>query len=493
MCHVDDEDCQVTPHDEDGKRSEQSFEEAQRLTMEAYSKWNLPLQKGRKKAITLLKKAMKISDFSLDAHHKLALIEYNKGNKDVAVAIWTKALKTLSDYHRLHGYTELWDKIMLDTSFVHGTSTTDVLSHKLRHDGDQLLYLAKVNISSNLPQSYQQLAKQYFEIADKVEDIQPSLVRYGNEFGFATLKKPVLQGPLGNIWGTYWLSGEELNLPNLAPGESVLQPKTEAELAEYRRQFESNRIVVVDNLLTPRALQMAYEACMRAPVWHEVKPWGYLGAYPTSGLTIAHPVFLQIGEELPELFNEIFSYFDQTEAIEKEIQNLGPDDKKSKKKTKKKNMPISTHKELNMIWAYKYDNTPISEITEDKDEEDFELTRFQYSREGIGVHADDALLNINIWLTPDTANMNPSSGGLVIYDEVAPKDWDIRAGDRAADASDQMRERWYGRSNVTVPYRQNRMVLFDSLRFHRTDSYSFKKGYRNRRINLTLLYGTRGL
>jgi hypothetical protein len=133
-------------------------------------------------------------------------------------------------------------------------------------------------------------------------------------------------------------------------------------------------------------------------VWHEVKPWGYLSAYPTSGLTIAH----QIGEELPELFQEIFSFFGQTEAIAKELAVKSGSDKKTKKKAKKtkgkrEDSPFSTRQGLNMIWAYKYDNTPLDEVLEDVDvdDENFELTRPQR---------------------------------LVISDEVAPKDWDIRSG-----------------------------------------------------------------
>jgi len=48
-----------------------------------------------------------------------------------------------------------------------------------------------------------------------------------------------------------------------------------------------------------------------------------------------------------------------------------------------------------------------------------------------------------------------------------------------------------GNWNLTVPYVQNRAVLFDSTYFHRTDDIAFKKGYKNRRINLTFLYGDR--
>lgn len=47
-----------------------------------------------------------------------------------------------------------------------------------------------------------------------------------------------------------------------------------------------------------------------------------------------------------------------------------------------------------------------------------------------------------------------------------------------------------GDANLTVPYKANRMVLFDSSLYHRTDDFRFKRGYRNRRINLTYLYGS---
>ena len=44
---------------------------------------------------------------------------------------------------------------------------------------------------------------------------------------------------------------------------------------------------------------------------------------------------------------------------------------------------------------------------------------------------------------------------------------------------------------MTVPYRANRAVIFDSDLFHETDVISFKPGYENRRINVTLLFGRR--
>ena len=44
-----------------------------------------------------------------------------------------------------------------------------------------------------------------------------------------------------------------------------------------------------------------------------------------------------------------------------------------------------------------------------------------------------------------------------------------------------------------VPHNENRAVIFNSNLFHETDNIKFKAGYENRRINVTLLFGRRGL
>jgi hypothetical protein len=31
---------------------------------------------------------------------------------------------------------------------------------------------------------------------------------------------------------------------------------------------------------------------------------------------------------------------------------------------------------------------------------------------GIGIHADFAAINVNFWITPDDANLDPKSGGI---------------------------------------------------------------------------------
>ena len=44
---------------------------------------------------------------------------------------------------------------------------------------------------------------------------------------------------------------------------------------------------------------------------------------------------------------------------------------------------------------------------------------------GIAVHADHAAVNLNFWVTPDDANLDPSSGGLVVYPKAPPADVEV--------------------------------------------------------------------
>lgn len=48
-----------------------------------------------------------------------------------------------------------------------------------------------------------------------------------------------------------------------------------------------------------------------------------------------------------------------------------------------------------------------------------------------------------------------------------------------------------GAAPVTVPYRENRALIFNSDLFHESDRCHFRDDYESRRINITLLYGHR--
>lgn len=112
-------------------------------------------------------------------------------------------------------------------------------------------------------------------------------------------------------------------------------------------------------------------------------------------------------------------------------------------------------------------------------------------QKGLGVHADEALINCNIWLTPSDANLDKDSGGLVIYKMHAYDD--LRFNDWYDDVRDDKLKYKKLKSiefkNVTVTYRSNRGICFRSSLYHATDKVHFKKGFQNRRIGITLLFG----
>ncbi len=200
------------------------------------------------------------------------------------------------------------------------------------------------------------------------------------------------------------------------------------------RYFASTpEMIWLDNLLSPRALEELQRFCLGSTVWKREYPNEYLGAFATQGFL--SPLHLRIALELKQKMPRIF----------------GP------------------HR-LEQLWAFKYG------------------ARMQ---KGINVHADFARVNLNFWITPDSANLDPESGGLLVYDAPSPPDWHFQKyNESERDIYAFLKERNAG--CMKVPYRCNRAVLFNSTLFHETDTIRFKEGYGNRRINITYLFG-RGL
>jgi hypothetical protein len=222
---------------------------------------------------------------------------------------------------------------------------------------------------------------------------------------------------------------------NLEEGARIpvraVNPDTSGDVAA-RWQASSPQIVVIDNLLTDEGLEALRRFCWRSTIWHNAHSNGYLRSMPEHGF--ACPLLAQIDEELRSTYPAI----------------------------------LGQHPLLRW-WAFKYDGR----------------------LKGTNVHADFAAVNINFWIAPEEANLDPESGGLVVWDKAAPLDWDFAqyngAGQTVRDYLTQV-----GAKSVTVPHRANRAVVFDSDLFHETDKIAFKEGYINRRINITMLYGQRG-
>jgi tetratricopeptide (TPR) repeat protein len=234
-----------------------------------------------------------------------------------------------------------------------------------------------------------------------------------------------------------WLGNENISLDTfrLEGGARVAGGaiNRDNDAAAIDTAWRNNRpqIVVIDNLLTPEALAALRRMCHGSTFWRNSFPNGYLGAVPQDGF--AAPLLAQISEELAAAYSGIFA----------------------------------SHPLL-QLWAFKYDS----------------------SLKGINLHADFAAVNVNFWITPESANRDPDHGGLIIWDKAAPLDWDFAKYNNDETA---MRSflRDAGAEAITVPYRANRAVIFDSDLFHETDRIQFQDGYENRRINVTFLYGWR--
>jgi tetratricopeptide (TPR) repeat protein len=210
---------------------------------------------------------------------------------------------------------------------------------------------------------------------------------------------------------------------------TVLNP--DLDFAAIEESYFSTRpeIVVIDDLLAPQALSALRTFCLEATVFKKSFAPGYINSLLYSGF--ATPLLLQLTEEFRARLPRIFA----------------------------------PHR-LHLAWGIKYDST----------------------LRGIPLHADFAAVNVNFWITPDEANLDPESGGLIVWDKESPPNWPFHeynvAGPRVrkflADS---------GATEIRIPYRANRAVIFNSALFHETDLIRFRDAYEDRRVNITMLYG----
>ena len=207
----------------------------------------------------------------------------------------------------------------------------------------------------------------------------------------------------------------------------------DASLGAITAHWQTSRpqVAVIHDLLSEEALEKLRRFCWDSTIWRKVYRGGYLGAMPEHGF--ACPLLAQIADELRGSYPAI----------------------------------VGEHPLL-QLWGFKYDSR----------------------LSGINIHADFAAVNVNFWITPDEANLDPASGGLVVWDAPAPLGWDFAKYNDDVPAARDFLTRAGARA-VTIPYRANRAVIFDSDLFHETDRIAFKEGYLNRRINITMLYGRR--
>lgn len=193
------------------------------------------------------------------------------------------------------------------------------------------------------------------------------------------------------------------------------------------------QMVVVDDFLTTAALDKLRAYCAGSTVWRKIYPAGYLGAAPEDGF--ACPLLVQIIEEIQAVF-----------------------------------APILAGEPFRYLGGFKYDS---------------ELSA------GTNIHADNSNVNVNLYIVPDEANLDPDSGGMEIWDAAAP---DMQTM-RRLNGNEALVQEFLGQTGAkrsVVPHRANRAVIFRSTQFHRTDRFRFRNDYLSQRINISLLFGQFG-
>ena len=192
------------------------------------------------------------------------------------------------------------------------------------------------------------------------------------------------------------------------------------------------KYIVIDDFLNKEVLNKLYAYCLTNSIWNEFDyKNGYIGSFIENGFNA--PLILQISEEIRLQYPEILKKLPLTKA-----------------------------------WAFKCNN----------------------QMKGIKIHADYATININFWITPDKANLNKNTGGLLIWDKEAPKNWNFeKYNNNHQEIKKYLKKKKSKMKRIT--YKSNRVIIFNSDLFHASDNFNFKKNYENRRINITFLYGKR--
>jgi Flp pilus assembly protein TadD len=191
----------------------------------------------------------------------------------------------------------------------------------------------------------------------------------------------------------------------------------------------SSGYALVDEILQPEALASLSQFCAQSTIWFQSNFTGELGTSMVNGF--ASPLIFQIARDLQHFFPNIFG----------------------------------KHK-FQACWAYRY----------------------YADMSGLARHTDAATVSLNLWITPDDANLDPTTGGLVFWNRRGPTDLFTKPMDEKADILDAIINE-SGTESTAVPYRCNRALIFGAGTIHQTDRFSFKTGYDDRRSNVTFLFG----
>ncbi|OJT95529.1 MAG: hypothetical protein BGN82_10565 [Alphaproteobacteria bacterium 65-7] len=188
------------------------------------------------------------------------------------------------------------------------------------------------------------------------------------------------------------------------------------------------RILVLDDILTPPALEALRRLCRDSTVWRAAPEDGLAFAVPESGF--AAPLLAQIAGELRAALPAVFQ------------------------------------------------DHPLLHL---------EAARHDGDAEAAAPRREGAAVSVHLWLTPDDANRDPDHGGLLVWDTPVPEGGLVPFQGDAAMARKYLAAG--GAQPITIPWRANRAVLLAAGLAQETDAIRFGDGPENRRASVTMRYG----
>ena len=386
------------------------------------------------------RKAIEIKPDFAGAHYNLGSILRDLGNLQEAELSTRKAIELkpdLADAHYSLGLI-LLQKDELDLSLKYFSESAELLRGQKNQNSYHSRFetISKTKIDHDIEQ-FEYLASK----GHMIEKFTTLALLYKNiaaeiNWPSETELIPLTKKHQKLLQGSYNRLLHRIEAP-ISKKEAVNNSLNIAEITNDYFDHEFG-LTYIDNFLSPKTLESLRKFLLGSTIWFEAKAGGYLGAYLKEGL--ASPLIIQIANELKNKLPKIFK-----------------------------------DHQINQIWAYKYDSRSKNKNS---------------SLRGINAHADFAAINVNFWITPNEANLNTSSGGLVVYDVEAPKNWSFQTYNNDETRIREELKKSKGNTKV-IPYNENRAVVFNSNLFHETDNYEFKEGYENRRINVTMLFGDR--
>jgi Flp pilus assembly protein TadD len=291
-----------------------------------------------------------------------------------------------------------------------------------------------------------------FSLLDRAQQLEGLLHRKVIEPGFAVVVERLrgVLAELGREDGRDWrrsltdaqaarLGGALARIAHFADAPRLTGPALNpaVNFAAIERAYLSGDPPAVhfDDFLTPEALAGLRRFCRDSTIYFGSDPAGFVSTTMAGGFNCS--LMYQVAEELKDALPSV----------------LGPH-------------------HLSNMWSY----------------------RHRAAGGGVLAHTDLAAVTFNFWIAPDSANLDPGSGGLVLHAKEEPLEWDwmqINRQKSLPEVQARIEAFLEDAPEIVIPHRSNRAVMFHSNLFHRSDRFAFADEFESRRINISLLFGRR--